>query len=184
MFVRCLFLLSVIILFPFNGFSQAYKISYSEYQNGIKNEKAIIEMYFADGIAYLTSGNDQVKDYIDYKRENIVSMISFEGSNYRLNMAFDELSKGLDSTKIDTVLGFTCKHKYYNYFSNSIDVFYTLKGPVKGSPYKNFIPSGDALALKIIINGNRELIADKIEAVDLSMLPDYPYDKAVEISAS
>jgi hypothetical protein len=72
----------------------------------------------------------------------------------------------------------------YNSFSNTIEVYYTTELPAKGSPYSSFLPDKNSLAVKIVINGNRSILFDKIEQITIEDLPEYPFEKSKEINAA
>ncbi len=118
---------------------------------------------------------------MDYRTNENVTIIDYAGELYKTITPFDSLPKPTFSDKKETILDYNCKHASFFSFSNKIDVWYTEKSGAKGSPYSRYLPNDDALVLKVVINGNRTLIADSIEKI-VGSLPDYPVDNAEEIS--
>jgi hypothetical protein len=138
----------------------------------------------SDELAYLSPDDARIKTYIDYKRRLIAKVIKYKDSLFRVDTPFDNLPEGNLTGQKDTVLGMECQHMVYDYFSNKVEVYYTEESGKRGSPYSNFIPSDRALVLKVVINGNREIIANKIDAFDREVARDYPYEKATPITAA
>lgn len=175
-------ILPVIVLLWLPLFSLAqvkpvYQINYERIENGTKSEAGVSFLYH-DELVYLYKATDKIQQYIDYRREEIVNMLQFGNAAFKNVIPFKELPKPAFGTETLEILGYTCKYASFTYFSNSIEVWYILSAPAKGSPYANFLPEKGALALKIIINGNRELIATSIEIAEDITLPNYAPDKA------
>ena len=90
-------------------------------------------------------------------------------------------------TNNDTTIlinGLNCNLATYESFSNTIEVYYSSDLPVKGSPYSSFLPDKNSLAIKIVINGNRSILFDKIEQITIEDLPEYPFEKSKEINVA
>lgn len=181
---QVIYLFILLIIFPVLASAQGkpiYKINYDRIENGTKSE-AGISMLYHDQLVYLSKSDDKIKQYIDYKRSEIVNIMQFENVLYKNVLPFGEFPEPLLGDQTVDILGYSCRYASYVYFSNKIEVWYTTEAPAKGSPYSNFLPAKDALALKIIINGNREIIATSIETLNDFTLPEYAVDKAKQLT--
>lgn len=163
---------------------QINKISYQSFENGTENAANAVTMELEDQIAFLSPEKATIQTFIDYPRGLVVRVIRYEDHLYRMDTPFDSLTRGTLSGQKDTILGFECQHMKFEYFSNKIDVYFSEETGMRGSPYSNFIPSDKAMVLKIVINGNRELIANKIDTVNREVARSYPYETAKSITAA
>jgi len=139
-----------------------YKVTYDSYANGKKNDQQVA-FEFHRGIVYNSKETDNIKLYSDFKNKENVSTITYKNQLYKSIIDFKDLPKPTFSEKTATILGYECKYASFFYFSNTIEVWYTEKTDVKGSPYNRYLPTEDALVLRILINGNRELKASDIQ---------------------
>jgi len=138
------------------------KVEYKEYRNGKLNENSNLSFIFKNEIAYLSKSNDKIQSFIDFKNHRNIDIIHYKNSNYKTTTSFNNLLKPIYLDQTETILGYQCSKAEFSYFSNKIEVWYTNKSDIKGSPYKKYLPSKSALVLKIVINGNREIVASKI----------------------
>ncbi|MCK5278819.1 MAG: peptide-N-glycosidase [Cyclobacteriaceae bacterium] len=158
------------------------EINYHRYNNGKRVPNSEITLIYGDQIVFLSKPDEKIRSFMDYRKNENVTIIDYEGQLYKTITPFDSLPKPTFSNKKETILGYECTHASFFSFSNKIDVWYTEKSGVLGSPYSRYIPNNNSLALKVVINGNRTLIADSFDKIKGQPLPDYPVDKAKEIS--
>ena len=160
------------------------KVEYKEYRNGKLNENSNLSFIFKYNIAYLSKPNDKIQTFIDFNSNQNIDVIHYKNSNYKTITSFDKLLKPTYLDQTETILGYECLKAEFSYFSNKIEVWYTNESNVKGSPYKKYLPSKSALVLKIVINGNREIVVSKI--VEEAIFNDsyYSISKSKEISES
>lgn len=174
-----------LLLLPWLSFSQTYKITYKSYSNGKYQEDGDFSIYFKENIVYLSSQNAKVQQFTDFNKKENSKIMEFENNLYRNSTAFSELLKPENiENSTETILGYKCKLAVFYSFSNKIEVWFTDKAPAYGNPYSAFIPEEKSLALKVVVNGNREIIASEIQKVKNIELPEYQYDKAGKISDS
>ncbi len=158
----------IILLFTFqleaqiNKESNAKKVVYHYYHDGIADENSDISFIYSNEIVYLSKPDSRIKYYIDYHKNENVTVIEYDNELFCNTVSFDSLPKPNMLPEEDSILGFNCKLASYSVFSNKIDVWYTEDSDIKGSPYRRYLPTDEALVLKVVINGNRTLIADSI----------------------
>ncbi|HZL09365.1 MAG TPA: GLPGLI family protein [Prolixibacteraceae bacterium] len=111
----------------------------------------------------LISGVAKEANYIDFSTEKTFQVASFsDGKTIHTSMAFSEYPVLEETNETDVILGYTCKKVTTSLRSNSIDIWYTKELGVKGSPAMAYgIPDG--LVLKIIRNGNYEIVATEVK---------------------
>ena len=114
-----------------------------------------------DSIAYLSSEEDKNKEFIDYKKKANVELMVYGDTRYKTLQNFSEMALPDITEEVDTILDLPCKKAVYKAFSNTIEVWFTQETEAKGSPYKAYLPE-NSLALKIIINGSRMILASEI----------------------
>ncbi len=178
------FLIILLIIFHLPVSAQAqpiYQVKYDRIENGTKSETGL-SMIYHDQLVYLSRPQDKIQQFIDYKHYEIVNIMQFENKLYKNVLPFSELPEPLPGDQTAEILGYSCRYASYISFSNKIEVWYTTEAPAKGSPYSNFLPAKDALALKIVINGNREIVATSIQELTDFTLPEYPADKATPVT--
>ena len=144
--------------------SEVFKISYSSYNNGEKSGREL-SIFYQEGFVYLSEAEDKIQNFTDLNNQQNISTIQYDGKTYGLITPFDELPTPTAEDDTEEILGYTCKHLSYSYFSNRIDVWYTEETAAKGSPYNRYIPGSNALVLKVVINNNREIKADAVVEV-------------------
>lgn len=167
-----LLLQSILFIFPILSSAQktpiTYKVSYNQFSNGTKSETEASILY-QDQIVSLSKPDDKIQHFTDLEEGENVSSITYENQKYLSVTSFTDLPQpNLDSSTDslnERILDYECTYVSYSYFSNKIEVWYTEETVAKGSLYSRFLPSNKALVLKIVINENREIIANEISEV-------------------
>lgn len=156
------------MLFPFFVIAQnkqdVFKVSYDQFENGKKSNRST-EIFYQNQIVFLTNKSDKIQQYIDLNNSINISTISFEDKIFKKEIPFDSLPKPKIENDTRIILGYNCQHVSYSYFSNRIDIWYTEKTPVKGTPNSNYLPSKNALVLQTVYNGNQTLVANAITKI-------------------
>lgn len=140
-------------------------------------------MIFFNDITYLSKKNGKTLSFIDYKKGAVIDIIEYEDKYFKTIGSFDSLPKPTLQAETEKILDYKCKKATYKAFSNTIEVWYTDKLPIKGSPYKSYLPA-NSLVLKIKVNGNLRLIATDIHEIPETTDLFYPIQNAKEISKS
>jgi GLPGLI family protein len=174
-------LVFLLITICFASFGQNYEVKYQRLNNGKVDSSFNYSFKYIDGVAYLSSEESQNKAYIDFNRNMNVDIMSYDNILYKTLTPFDEVLTPENIVEGEKILGYKCQKAIYKAFSNTIEVWYTNKAKVKGSPYKGYLPK-DALALKIVINGNREIIATEIIKNKKEESLTYNFEQAKEIT--
>lgn len=184
-FVGLPFLLLILALaFPVKARQkQVTSIKYQSVNNGKISEGPGVTLLFSENVAFLSDSKSKIRDFIDYNRKQTVTILSDGDKLFKTLMPFSQLAQPVRSDKPDTILDFACNYAVITSFSNKIELWYTEKTGVKGSPYLNYLPDENSLVLKVTINGNRTLQAVSIENATEGAAPDYPFDKASEVTA-
>ena len=162
--------------------NHATKVSYKQYNNGKINEKSNVSFIYMDHVVYLSASNDKVRSYIDFENGQNVDIMKYNEALYKTITSFDKLGKPKFLNEEETIEGYKCKKALFSAFSNKIEVWYTEESPIKGSPYKNYLPSKNAFVLKIVINGNRELRVNEIKELKEQQKLNFPINDAKEIT--
>jgi len=162
--------------------NHATKVSYKQYNNGKINEKSDVSFIYMDNVVYLSASNDKVRSYIDFENGQNVDIMKYNEALYKTITSFDKLGKPKFLNEEETIEGYKCKKALFSAFSNKIEVWYTEESPIKGSPYKNYLPSKNAFVLKIVINGNRELRVNEIKELKEQQKLNFPINDAKEIT--
>lgn len=162
-------------------YAQNYQISYQKYNNGILDSTNLYSFVYMDSIAYLSVEEDINKEFIDYKKKANVELMVYGDTRYKTLQNFSEMALPSMTEEVDTLLDLPCKKAIYQAFSNTIEVWYTLETVAKGSPYKAYLPE-NSLALKIIINGSRMILASEIQKLEDKPLLTYFFDEAQQIT--
>ena len=154
--------------------AQVYKVSYHQYDNKHKLENDRI-LLFQHPIVSLSKPSDQIQLFSDIDHRFNISTISHNGKTFALKIPFTDLPQPTFESETDTILNYLCQKAEYSYFSNKIEVWYTRETHAKGSPLSSFLPTNNALVLKVRINDNREIIASEISTVsDFSPVKSIP----------
>jgi len=164
-----------------NAQQQAFKVIYQHVNNGKVDTTDKDSFIFYKNVAYLSSENSTNKEFIDYNRKELVDIMQLGDDTYRTVTPFSKMDAGELKEEKETFLGYKCSKVVYKAFSNTIEVWYTTEAEAKGSPYKSYMPDS-SLVLKIVINGNRALVATEIKQLDEELQLSYPYDNSIEIS--
>jgi len=103
--------------------------------------------------------------YIDFNKRITYQVARVaDGTIINTPSAFEEYPKLEESSETAVILGYQCKKIKTSLRSNSIDIWYTTELGVKGTPAMAYgIPDG--LVLKIVRNGNYEIVATDIKKV-------------------
>ena len=152
------------------GQSSIYQLKYVTSSNGKTSDTPRI-IYYQDGVVFLSEKEEKIQYYVDLNKQENINTIVYEGKVNQLITPFSELPKGTKGSLTKEIFGYECDYMSYDYFSNKIDVWYTNKSEVKGSPLSMFLPNPEALVTQIIINGNEIITLDsitKVNKVDLN----------------
>lgn len=103
--------------------------------------------------------------YINFTLKKTFQVARFSNGNcINTPTSFSEYPELTETGETAVILGYSCKKVKTSLRSNSIEIWYTTDLGVKGSPsMSSGIPDG--LVLKIIRNGNYEIIAKEIKPV-------------------
>lgn len=113
--------------------------------------------------------------YVDYAAMKTYQLAVFsDGRKINTPTLFSEYPELKETGETAVILGYNCKHLKTSLRSNSIDLWYTTDLGVKGTPSMAYgLPGG--LVLRIVRNGNFELLATEIKPVkvadETSILP-------------
>ena len=100
--------------------------------------------------------------YIDFIQKMTFQVARFRnGSIIHTSSPFSEYPILTETNETSVILGYNCKKVKTTLRSNSIEIWYTTETGVKGTPAMAYgVPEG--LVLKIVRNGNFELIATEV----------------------
>ena len=186
-FISIFFLL---IFLSESGYSQktkhekAYKITYNSLQNGKPAPGRGISLKYVNGVAYLSDEEDKIRSFIDYNNAQTVTILDYQKKLFKTQTPFDSLPQPTAGEQTEKILGYSCNYATFFSFSNKIEVWYTNELNAKGSPYQSYLPTREALVLKISINGTRSIVATKIEKLAKDSIPSYPLQEAKTVSTS
>ncbi len=153
-------------------FDRVAKVSYKAIYKGkeypgnktiMEYSKNSVRIYKDKSGKNLIPGTPIQNIYIDYINEKIVNTAKVkDGASYNYTTSFKDLKNLKFTDETAKIAGFVCKKATVSLFSNSIEIWYTQKARVKGSPQPalGFI---DGLVLKVVRNGSSVTIADKVE---------------------
>ncbi len=174
------FILSLILFYP-NLYAQNIKgtqargegvITYSFKSNGKEMKGRSLQIFYKNGLARITSGNNQSEQesrYINYNHQETLQVLTTKnGKRYTLKTPFSEYVKPELTGDTATILGYKCHKAKVIIRSNTIEIWFTNALPLKGTPSLETAP-GLGLILKTIRNGNSETYATKVE---LKNIPD------------
>lgn len=148
-----------LFLFSQNQHS-TYKINYKA-----PDKENAYQMYYQNQTVYLSDSSESIQQFTDLRKAANISTLQEGEKTYMLLTPFDSLAAAVVENKTKNIIGYHCDYAKYNYFSNSVEVWYTEKTKAKGSPYSRFLPNKNALVLEIVVNGNVRLSAQSIEKV-------------------
>ncbi len=112
-------------------------------------------------------GTSTEASYIDYTAQKTWQVAGFDdGSHLNTATNFSEYPKLEQTGETTVILGYNCQHVKTSLRSNSIDIWYTTDLSAKGTPSMGYgIPDG--LVLRIVRNGNYEIVATKLDKKDI-----------------
>ncbi len=142
-------------------------VTYSFRSNGKELKEAPpLQLVFKNNIARLIQINHKQKSegqYFDFNQQIAYQILTQKnGEKVTLKTPFSTYEKPTITGDTTTILGYACKKAKVIIRSNTIEIWFTDKLPVKGSPSLGIAP-GLGLILKTIRNGNFETYATKIE---------------------
>ena len=129
--------------------SEVYKITYDKFENGKKTD-GNTTIYVYNQMVFLSKPTDKIQQYIDLKSNYNVSTIKIGNTVFKKITPFDSLPVPKKENDARVVLGYNCQHVSFSYFSNRIDIWYTEKAAVKGTPNSNYLPNKNALVLQMV----------------------------------
>ncbi len=166
---------------------EAVEISYQVVVNGTVRDDGAKSMLFCSATESKSwTGNESLKliptlaketNFIDFTKQKTFQVALFsDGRIINSTLPFAEYPVLTETNETKIILGYNCKRVKTSLRSNSIDIWYTTELRVKGTPAMAYgIPAG--LVLKIVRNGNYEIIAKEIKMVKNSRIePIIPAD--------
>lgn len=173
------FLLALIISAPLTSKTQnldkAIEVTYAVYENGALKKDQDRSFIYLDDVVYLSNEKSKLRNYIDFKNEENITVLETENGLYKSVTPFDSLVQPELDRETATLLNYKCKHAVFKAFSNTIDVWYTNEAPVKGSIYSTYLPNEKSLVLKITFNGVYTFEASSIIPLESNeMIPYFP----------
>ncbi len=169
------------MIFAWPSFAQNYEVKYQRLNNNKIDSAYSYSFKYMNGVAYLSSEESKNKAYIDFNRKVNVDIMNYDDILYKTVVPFSDITAPEKIEKAEKLLGYKCQKAVFKAFSNTIEVWFTEDAKVKGSPYKSYLPK-NALALKIVINGTREIRATEVIKLDESLDLSYNFTEAKEIS--
>ena len=170
---------AVIILVLFAGTANAGKqvrVIYKNIVNGREVTDGPRTVVESDGSAVRITVVQRQPDRLQMPSPLQSSFIDLEGRQF-INVAdmpdgsristvthFKDLPSAEISTDFETIAGYKCVRSRVIYFSNTIDIWYTLEAGLAGTPVPAYgVPEG--LVLRIVRNGNNITEAEEVESV-------------------
>lgn len=142
-------------------------VTYSFRSNGKDmKEGPALELVFKNNVARLMQAGHKQKNerqYFDFKQQLTYQILTLKnGQKVTLKTPFSTYEKATLTGDTATILGYICKKAKVIIRSNTIEIWFTDKLPLRGSPSLGITP-GLGLILKTIRNGNFETYATKIQ---------------------
>lgn len=160
-----------------------YKISYIQYSGENIAQCDTFNIYFLDGVCYLSEKGANISSYIDINRGLNVDIIVKDDDYFKTVKSISDNPEPIEISDVSEKINKYKSHKaVYNSFSNKIEVWYTDKAKAYGSPYQRFFPNTESLVTKIVVNNNRTIDLIDINKVSNYDLPNYYFDAAKEIT--
>ena len=177
--MRKLIIIALLNVFANQGFAapkklpEIVKVTFQVVVNGKTRTEGAKSMLLCSSTASKSwTENDSKKllptiaketSYIDFRTKNTYQVARFtNGPVINTPLAFSEYPVLTETSETAVILGYTCKKLKTSLRSNSIDIWYTTQLGVKGTPSMAYgIPDG--LVLKIIRNGNYEIVATEVK---------------------
>ncbi|HVI49312.1 MAG TPA: PNGase F N-terminal domain-containing protein [Chitinophaga sp.] len=146
-----------------NTDSSVAVITYGFRSNG-KDHGKELRLFIDHDRAHIVSGDDKQKEqqFLRLDEKSTYQVLSTpNGETYTLKKPFSEYAQAELLPDTAYILGYPCKKAKLFIRSNTIEVWYTNSIPLKGTPNLTIAP-GLGLVLKIVRNGNSEIIAKQI----------------------
>lgn len=159
--MKYILLLLSLISFPLVAQNSAI-ITYNFYSNGSPaGTPPLLLTAKYDNAYYKTSAGEEFG--INYSSNtSFQSTVLKDGRHIINKQSLDSFPKPDLLNDTMTILGYLCKKAHVVIRSNNIDIWYTTQTKLRGTPSLNIGPSL-GLVLKIIRNGNFEIVAENIE---------------------
>jgi len=154
---------------------RVFEVTYQSIVNGTpRSDGPVTKLLCAENASRQWSDNGNQKllptvaketGYVDYLAQKTYQVAKFSGDQliHTCNV-FSEYPALTETGETEVILGKTCKHLKTTLRSNTVDIWYTTELGVKGTPSMAYgLPDG--LVLKIVRNGNFELVATEIKPV-------------------
>lgn len=110
----------------------------------------------------LAAGAPQEEGWIDFTGRRTLQTARFrDGARASYATPFDQLATLEEAAELDTILGIPCRKATTVIRSNRIDCWYAQGIGLKGSPSLSVV-APDGLVLRIVRNGNYEIVARSI----------------------
>jgi Peptide-N-glycosidase F, N terminal/Peptide-N-glycosidase F, C terminal/N-glycanase peptide, N-terminal domain len=147
--------------------TKATQLVYHHKNNGKVMDGKLTTLLFQNGLCAFvqTDTNSTNFRFIEYTGGNTIEILSNEGQQYKLIQSFEEQPELIETKESDTILGFVCQKYTTSIRSNAVEIWLTKETDFKASPILSVTPT-NALVLKIKINGNYEIEAQKTESTD------------------
>ena len=147
-------------------------VTYAFKSNGKDlNEAHPLQLFYKNNTAHLIQGNSSQKNednYFDFKQQVTYQILTQKnGEKVTMKTPFSTYEKATILADTAHILGYVCKKAKVIIRSNTIDIWYTDKIPLKGGPSLSVAP-GLGLILKTVRNGNFETYATKVEIKNIS----------------
>ena len=162
-----------------------YQVEYSYYSNGEKVDGRGARLINQGDISAIFPLQGEPSEYrfIDFGEDNSVLIDQFGENIYKRIFPFSELEESKNVECTDTILGFLCEKAELSINSNRIEIWFTHKAPVNGSPSISLLPNS-GLVLKYRVNGNREMIATNISKLKKKDAPKIDFSEIITNSTA
>jgi len=143
-------------------------VTYSFKSNGKILKNRSLKMFYKNGIVgYKSSGKSsqeqKEKYYINYKDSSTYQVLTLNDiEKYYNKKSFCMYKKAKLTNQTENILGYKCRKAILNIKSNKIEIWFTNKLEIKGTPRISVAP-GIGLILKLIRNNDYEIFATNIE---------------------
>lgn len=165
------------LFFSFEGFVQEKTIvDYKILVNGNDDpDEGKIQLLFDNNLSQIikvkdisnqTVSSPKELKFLDFKLENYVQVVQLiNGEIFNNKISFNDLPIWESIDETENILGYKCRKAKTLLFSNQIEIWYTTEFNTKATPWPEVgIPDG--LVLKVVRNGNYEMIAENIKKTD------------------
>lgn len=153
-------------------FDRVGKVTYKIIYNGkeYKSRPTVVE-YAANSVKIsrsnsgmnLIPGTPEESTFIDFHNQKIVNLAEVKGGKlYNYETPFSKIKELKITEETEKIAGYECKKATVSLFSNRIDIWFTTKARIKGSP-QPAVGMPEGLVLKVVRNGSFITVADKVE---------------------